>query len=708
VAGFLLLALALRQSPNAHAGQLLVNGGFESWNVLGPASWHVSPQNSVSSSTTMSRGGSSARLAGPAVSMAQSAPAVPGATYQFTVFVASGTGSVTATATIQFLDDGFATAGGPSTASAAAGGAFASLSVGAVAPPGAAFVEVLIELSGPQSAVLYVDDAALEETLPPPTATPTPEATATPTDVPTATSTPASSPSPTDTPVPTVLSTASPSATGTAAPTATGAASPATRTATPTRTPTAEKTATPTRTPTPPKAPTAAKTSAPASGQAPPTAAHTPQHSGFGGLVSNGDFENEDAGRPEGWSKFGGTMAVSGSAHGGARAATLESDTTSTKWLYQAVALDGGHWYVADGFARVQGSGEAFIRLSWYASGDGSGTAIDQADSDIVSGANWTPIRTGAVQSPPGAHSARVRLMLRPGGAESVTASFDDIELLETSEPASSATVVAPVAAASPTSASAGTGGGPSAPGPPQTRVAGENPAAGSAGVFRLSEILSDPVEPGRDSAYEWVELVNAGLTPANTAGWRIGDTKEQDVLPGAVVPAGGYVVIAGRSVTAPAGVLLIRVPDGEIGGGLNNGGDVLRLFAPDGSEADAVSFGDNVAVFDPAPVAPPTGATLGVRSPGADPDAQNWAVTERPTPGEPNVFADARPKPPRVDDPGPTDRGAGGAAATVIVERGGSGSGTLILIGLLFVGVLGLGAYVLRDVPRKLTRRSP
>ena len=296
--------------------------------------------------------------------------------------------------------------------------------------------------------------------------------------------------------------------------------------------------------------------------------------------------------------------------------------------------------------------------------------------------------------------------MLRPGGAASVTASFDDIELLEMSEPESPVAVVAPAVAARPTAPSAGDGESPSSP--PQPRVAIEKPSAGSTGAFRLSEILSDPVEAGRDSAFEWVELVNTGPAAANTAGWRIGDAKERDDLPAAVVPAGGYVVVAGRSVTAPPGVLLIRVADGEIGGGLNNGGDVIRLFAPDGSEADAVSFGDNVSVFDPAPAAPPTGATLGVRSPSSEPDARNWAVTERPTPGEPNVFADARPNPASTPDPGPTNRGAIAAGATVSVERGGNGSGTLWMIGLLFVGVLGLGAYVLRDIPRKLIRRSP
>jgi hypothetical protein len=151
-----------------------------------------------------------------------------------------------------------------------------------------------------------------------------------------------------------------------------------------------------------------------------------------------------------------------------------------------------------------------------------------------------------------------------------------------------------------------------------------------------------------------------------------------------------------------------VRVPDGEIGNGLNNGGDVIRLFAPDGSEIDAVSFGDNISVFDPAPAAPPTGRTLGLRFAGSDPDPLNWAVTEHSTPGEANVFAESRPKPSTDTGPGEGGGGTVAGAATIIVERRSGGSGTLWLIGLLFLGVLGLSAYVLRDVPGKLKRRSP
>src|SRR5512146_2500730 len=101
-------------------------------------------------------------------------------------------------------------------------------------------------------------------------------------------------------------------------------------------------------------------------------------------MLVNGDFEDVDGDRPAGWSKFGGTMGLSGEAYRGTWAATLESTTSSTKWLYQLVSVQPGHWYAASAFARVDGAGEAFIRLSWYAAADGSGSAISQDDSDAA------------------------------------------------------------------------------------------------------------------------------------------------------------------------------------------------------------------------------------------------------------------------------------------------------------------------------------
>ncbi|HNM77844.1 MAG TPA: lamin tail domain-containing protein [Tepidiformaceae bacterium] len=185
-------------------------------------------------------------------------------------------------------------------------------------------------------------------------------------------------------------------------------------------------------------------------------------------------------------------------------------------------------------------------------------------------------------------------------------------------------------------------------------------PATG-AGVLRISEVMSDPAEAGKDAPYEWVELVNPSAEPVDTAGWKLGDSSRTDALPAVVVPPGGFVVVAGASAQFEAGVPVIRPASGQIGGGLGNDGDQLMLVGPDGQVVDEMSYGSNVKVFDPAPAAPARGKTLGLVDVAADPARENWRETLRPTPGEPNVFAPSA---------GPT---AGGQASGFVGGEAGS-----------------------------------
>ncbi len=157
---------------------------------------------------------------------------------------------------------------------------------------------------------------------------------------------------------------------------------------------------------------------------------------------------------------------------------------------------------------------------------------------------------------------------------------------------------------------------------------------------MRISEVLADPVEPGVDRAYEWVELVNTASVVVSTAGWAIGDGSSVDVLPGVEVPPGGYVVVAAEAAVLPVNVLVIRAPDGTIGNGLNNAGDSIRLLSPAGEVVDALSFGENREVFDSPPAAAEPGATLGARAYEGVADAERWGVTLQPSPGGANAFA--------------------------------------------------------------------
>jgi hypothetical protein len=97
--------------------------------------------------------------------------------------------------------------------------------------------------------------------------------------------------------------------------------------------------------------------------------------------------------------------------------------------------------------------------------------------------------------------------------------------------------------------------------------------------------------------------------------------------------------VVAASQSSLPDGIPIVRVEDGDRGNALNNDGDTLVLVAPDGTEVDLVSYGDDTTVYEPPPPAPDTGETLGIRTAGADPEASNWAITLRPTPGDPNLF---------------------------------------------------------------------
>ncbi len=191
-----------------------------------------------------------------------------------------------------------------------------------------------------------------------------------------------------------------------------------------------------TPTPSPPaSSPTPAPVATPTSTATPvPPATSTPVPSSeaepavFPALV-NGGFEQLRAdGTPYGWRKQGGEMGVTAVAKvDGTRALSLASTTIATKWVYQAVTVHGGAHYEASAYgSAITGVDAIFVRLSWYASDDGGGQAIDQADSaELTAGTGFQHISTGPVQAPPDARTARIRLMLRPSSASPAIAYFD-------------------------------------------------------------------------------------------------------------------------------------------------------------------------------------------------------------------------------------------------------------------------------------------
>ena len=225
---------------------------------------------------------------------------------------------------------------------------------------------------------------------------------------------------------------------------------PATPTATPSPTPTPTPPATETppvvasQTPTATPTPAASPTLTPSPSIA-PTPTPEPEPKLFS-VLTNGGFElSRDDGTPYAWSKVGGEIAVSDSAAlDGDLGLELVSRTTSTKWAYQAVAIEPSAFYEATAWAMpASGAGAAFLRVSWYASTDGSGPALLNDDSDEVADADgaFHYLTTSAVQAPPDAHSARVRLLLRPTSADATAAAFDDVSFVRVDPPAEAAPV---------------------------------------------------------------------------------------------------------------------------------------------------------------------------------------------------------------------------------------------------------------------------
>jgi hypothetical protein len=158
-------------------------------------------------------------------------------------------------------------------------------------------------------------------------------------------------------------------------------------------------------------------------------------------LVNGGFEQAEDDGRPLGWQKYGGELSRTSAAKWeGQFAAAFTSRTASTKWAFQTVAVEGGEAYVLSGRAlKNDANVEAtYLRLSWYASPDGSGTAIDSVDSATRltdDSPDFRLLSSGPVVAPAEAASAKVRLMLDPLSEAEGTVYFDAISFSETTMP---------------------------------------------------------------------------------------------------------------------------------------------------------------------------------------------------------------------------------------------------------------------------------
>jgi hypothetical protein len=285
--------------------------------------------------------------------------------------------------------------------------------------------------------------------------------------------------------------------------------------------------------PTPTPTPRPAPTPKPPSPTPPPASQGDEEARVFESLV-NGGFERlRGDGTPYGWRKVGGTMAGTSAAHAqGARSASLTSATESTKWLYQTVTVHGGEFYRLRAKALVPGDGarEVMLRISWYASADGSGNQIETADSEPLPApsSGFVEIDTGPAQAPPEARSAKVRLLLRPASSARAAAYFDDVRFGETA--------LRPLAPAEPeadtSAAEARPSGGGAAYTASQPRSSGALPVA--AGPLTLANVKPVRDEPAGSASTGrlplWPLLLAIGAPAAGIALMAAGELRRSRI----------------------------------------------------------------------------------------------------------------------------------------------------------------------------------
>jgi hypothetical protein len=219
--------------------------------------------------------------------------------------------------------------------------------------------------------------------------------------------------------------------------------------------PTATPRPAPTSTPTPAPTSLPGATAAIAAAAGTPNPTSTTKDTGTAAAAApslafvNGGFEQGLTG----WSKHGGELGPSPAAYVGAAAGLLSSTTDSTKWAYQTVRIEASQAYEFSGYLRAgRGDPTAYLRISWYASDDGSGKALATADSTAVldgAGDDWTYLTTGPVSPPPGTASARPRVVLTPAGAAPAAVYFDELAFQPATLPAPTATPEPPTVAPS-------------------------------------------------------------------------------------------------------------------------------------------------------------------------------------------------------------------------------------------------------------------
>ncbi len=391
--------------------------------------------------------------------------------------------------------------------------------------------------------------------------------------------------------------------TGLATPTPTPSVTPTvtpTLTITPTPTHTASPTATATDTPVPTATMTATLTPTPELGTATPTPTATSTPVTLSTDLANPDIEAGTRSTVPGWSAGGLTATRSTDAQGGSHAAELSVYPATVGRFYQVLGVVSGQSYKFGGYCKNGSAGSDSIQLvlHFYASVDGTGPALVTVSSLAAPPTTTYELyATSPAPLPSTAHSLRVEVLITAGASPMVVLcdSFSRDRVAIPPTPTPTITPTATVARSR--------SGNP----PPSTPFPSATPTLTATalprGAVSISEVLYDADSPGREASNEWVELVNDADAAVLLDGWTLADNFEGDPLPSVTIDAHGYLLIVADAglLTRLARAAVVVVGDGTLGNGLSNDGDRLILRDGAGRTIDAISWGNDRSVSDPA-----------------------------------------------------------------------------------------------------------
>ncbi len=287
---------------------------------------------------------------------------------------------------------------------------------------------------------------------------------------------------------------------------------------------------------------------------------------------------------------------VSEPRYSGSYAAKLTVNDGQDGELWQVVfpAPGAGTYELSAWAMGGDGVGSIQVIAEWYEAGDATGSFIRDYRLVYTGTAN---LLSGQVTIDGPAQSVRVRVWFGPmAGSSTATMFRDAVSLRLIGEPMPEPS---PELTATPS------------PGQP---VPSPTPTHYEPGSLVFNELLYDPGIAGCGTDCEWVELVNATVSPIDLEGWTLADNARSDPLPQATIPAGGVALIAATrmAVSSPTdgSFVLVVMPTGRIGNGLNNDGDRLVLTAPDGTVVAALSYGTDTP-YSPAQPAVKAGWAL-------------------------------------------------------------------------------------------------